>query len=160
MKFLGIDPGLATIGYAVIEEVVDSVRPLDYGCLTTPAGMPFADRLKMIKDDLSELLLRYRPASAAVETILFETNKKTAMDVAQARGAILLTLREHDVPIVELSPLQVKNMATGDGRADKIQIQTMVQKIFALKSPPKPDDAADALAIAWCAYLRNGITLD
>lgn len=157
MKFIGIDPGLATIGYAVIEEVVDSVRPLDYGCLTTPAALPFADRLKMIKDDLSELLLRYRPASAAVETILFETNKKTAIDVAQARGAILLTLREYDVPIVELSPLQVKNMATGDGRADKLQIQSMVQKIFALKAPPKPDDAADALAIAWCAYLRNGI---
>lgn len=156
MKFLGLDPGLATIGYAIIEEVVDSVRPLDYGCLTTPAGMPFVDRLKMIKDDLSELLLRYRPASAAVETILFETNKKTAMDVAQARGVIMLSLREHDVPIVELSPLQVKNMATGDGRADKIQIQTMVQKIFSLKAPPKPDDAADALALSWCAYLRNG----
>lgn len=156
MKFLGLDPGLATIGYAIIEEVVDSVRPLDYGCLTTPAGMPFVDRLKMIKDDLSDLLLRYRPASAAVETILFETNKKTAMDVAQARGVIMLTLREHDVPIVELSPLQVKNMATGDGRADKIQIQTMVQKIFSLKSPPKPDDAADALALGWCAYLMNG----
>lgn len=156
MKFLGIDPGLATVGYAVIEEVVDSVRPLDYGCLTTPAAMPFPERLKMIKDDLVEILLRYRPASAAVETILFETNKKTAMDVAQARGVIMLTLREHDVPIVELSPLQMKNMATGDGRADKIQIQTMVQKIFSLKSPPKPDDAADALALAWCAYLRNG----
>ncbi len=151
MVILGIDPGLETVGFGLIEEQGNTTVLIDFGCIKTNSKTPFPERLSMIRSDLIELVEQYKPDYAGVETIFFEKNTKTAINVAQARGVILSALNEQHIPILELSPLQVKMNVTGDGKADKIQVQTMVQRILSLDSLPKPDDAADALAIALCA---------
>lgn len=145
---LGIDPGYGITGYAFIRENGNKIEAINYGVITTPAKMEFVDRLKVIAEDLNELIKRYKPDYAGIEKIYFAKNAKTAIDVGQARGAILLTLVQKNIPIVELTPLQVKQGITGYGKAEKRQIQEMVKSILGLKSIPKPDDAADALAIA------------
>lgn len=150
MKILGIDPGTATVGWAIIIEERGNLDPLAYGHITTFKKNKTAARLREISSDLEEIIKKYRPNEAAVEDIFFFKNLKTVIKVSQARGAILLTLEKMKIEIAEYTPLQVKQAITGYGRADKKQIQLMTQKILKLKNLPKPDDAADAIAIALC----------
>jgi crossover junction endodeoxyribonuclease RuvC len=124
---------------------------LDFGCIKTSSKLDIPERLDLIHQDLISLLKQYHPDVAGVEKLFFEANVKTAINVAQARGVIIQTIYTEQVPILEPTPLEVKMNVTGDGRADKLQIQSMVQRILNLDSLPKPDDAADALAIALCA---------
>jgi crossover junction endodeoxyribonuclease RuvC len=146
--FLGIDPGYGICGYAFIKEDGQDFKVLNYGVITTEKNSEFIPRLLTIAQDLQHLIDRYAPDIAGVEKLFFFKNAKTAMDVGQARGVILLKLVENSIPIVEITPLQVKQGITGHGRADKQQIQRMVQSILKLHELPTPDDAADALAVA------------
>jgi crossover junction endodeoxyribonuclease RuvC len=151
MRILGVDPGTATTGYGVIEEDRQGgFKVIAYGIISTAAGLPDETRLIQIHQQLNEILLLHRPDSAAVEKLFFRTNVTTAMTVGQARGVILLTLALAGVKIAEFTPMQVKQAITGYGSADKRQIQQMVQMILGLATIPKPDDAADALALAIC----------
>jgi crossover junction endodeoxyribonuclease RuvC len=150
LRVLGIDPGTATVGWAVLEEKNGLMTPLDYGHISTSAKDPAPKRIKEISDDLEKIIKKYRTNEAAVEDIFFFKNLKTAVKVSEARGAILLTLEENKVKISSYTPLQVKQALTGYGRAEKKQIQIMVKTILNLKSIPKPDDTADAIAIAVC----------
>lgn len=148
---LGIDPGTATTGFGVILEKDNQVKYIDCGYIaTTPKDNP-ADRLLIISKAVEELIKKYKPQLAAVENLFFAKNRTTAMAVAQARGVILVTLARHKVLSQEYTPLQVKQAVTGYGRADKNQVQKMVKNILSLDKVPKPDDSADALAIAICA---------
>lgn len=150
MIILGIDPGFARTGYGVIEEKNKNLRMLDYGCLSTPAGLIFEKRLEKIHAGLEKIIKKYNPGICAVEKIFFCKNTKTAIDVGQARGVVILTAAEKNIKIIEFTPLQVKQFITGYGKAEKQQIQKMVKIILNLKEIPKPDDAADALALAIC----------
>jgi crossover junction endodeoxyribonuclease RuvC len=152
MIYLGIDPGTATTGYALIKKLPRGLYEiLDYGVIQTDKKLSDAERLVVLRDDLKEIIKHHKPKAAGVEKLYFESNAKTAMTVSQARGVVLVTLAENKVDLHEFTPLQVKSMICGYGKADKKQIQFMVQKTFGLKKLPKPDDAADALAIALCA---------
>lgn len=148
MIILGIDPGFARTGYGIIEEKNKNLRMLDYGCLSTPAGLIFEKRLKKIREGLTDLIKKYKPDVCAVEKIFFCKNTKTAIDVGQARGVVILTAAEKNLKIREFTPLQVKQFITGYGKAEKGQIQKMIKILLGLKEIPKPDDAADALALA------------
>jgi len=148
MIILGIDPGFARTGYGVVEEKNKNLRMLDYGCLSTPAGLIFEKRLKKIYEGLIDLIKKHKPDVCAVEKIFFCKNTKTAIDVGQARGVVILTAAEKNLKILEFTPLQVKQSITGYGKAEKGQIQKMVKILLNLKEIPKPDDAADALALA------------
>jgi crossover junction endodeoxyribonuclease RuvC len=153
---IGIDPGTATTGYALLEKTRGDVfKILDFGVITTDKDDTDAQRLATLKSDLDKVIKKFKPAAAGVEKLYFENNAKTAMTVSQARGVVLLALEEAGVEIREFTPLQVKSTVCGYGKADKKQVQYMVQKTFGLKKIPKPDDAADALAIALCAGLKN-----
>jgi crossover junction endodeoxyribonuclease RuvC len=146
---LGIDPGIADTGFGLIEKGKGGkISCLAYGSIKTKAGTPMAERLEIINNELEKIIKKYQPALAAVEELFFQNNAKTAIIVGQARGVILLTCRKNKVPIFELTPLQVKQTIAGFGRADKQQVQKMVKLLLNLKEIPKPDDAADALAIA------------
>lgn len=151
MVILGIDPGTATVGYGLIKTNQSKVEVIDYGCIQTSSLLKPAERLKKIYTELTKLIKKYRPEIMAVEDLFFFKNLKTAIKVSQARGVILLAGANNNVPVYEFTPLQVKQALTGYGRAEKIQMQKMVKLIFNLKEIPKPDDAADALAIAFCA---------
>ncbi len=148
MIILGIDPGLATIGFGVIKSEKATVKPLDYGVILTPKDVRLPERLKMIEDSLIKLINRYNPDEIAMEELFFNNNAKTAITVAEARGITLLTCFKHTEKLYEYTPLQIKQALTGYGRADKHQIQDMVTRLLNLKKVPKPDDAADALAVA------------
>lgn len=148
---LGIDPGFDRVGYGYISASPQGEQMISYGCITTSKESSFGDRLLKLSKDLHALFRAQRPDYAGIEKLYFATNAKTAMDVGQARGIIILALKEHQIPFVELTPLQVKLATTGYGKADKRQVQSMVQLLLKLKEVPKPDDAADALAIALCA---------
>lgn len=149
---LGIDPGTATTGYAIIKTVGRGEYAIeDFGVIQTDKKLSDSARLHALQQDLNELIKKFRPSRAGVEKLYFETNAKTAMTVAQARGVVLLTLQQNKINLQEFTPLQVKSMICGYGKADKKQVQLMIQKMFGLKKVPKPDDAADALAIAVCA---------
>jgi crossover junction endodeoxyribonuclease RuvC len=151
MRILGIDPGLATTGYGLILASGQAqYQCIEYGVITTPAGLPDADRLKILYADLTDLIDRHQPESSAVEKLYFQKNVKTALSVGQARGVTLLTLAQAGLPIYEYNPNEVKQTVCGYGNADKIQVQHMVQTLLNLNELPKPDDAADALAIAIC----------
>ncbi|MGQ9631971.1 MAG: crossover junction endodeoxyribonuclease RuvC [bacterium] len=150
MLVLGVDPGLATLGYGVVEERGGRLEVLDYGVLTTPADTPLPQRLESIYDGLTAIIRRYPLDSIAVEELFFARNIKTAISVAQARGVALLAAARSGVSVVEFTPLQVKQAVVGQGKAEKIQIQAMVRIILGLPEIPKPDDAADALAVAIC----------
>ena len=149
-KILGIDPGYAIVGCGIVEYDGSRFVTLDYGAITTPAGMEFTERLAAIYDGLCELLEQYHPDAMAIEKLYFNTNQKTAIDVAQARGVILLAAKKHGVSMYEYTPLQVTQSVVGYGRAVKQQIIEMTTRILNLKRAPKPDDVADALAIAIC----------
>jgi len=148
MVVLGIDPGLAIVGYGIIEHIGNKYKVLDYGVITTPAKISYAIRIKMIYDSMEKLLNTYAIDEVAIEELFFNKNVKTAIDVAQARGAIVLSCMNNNLEIFEYTPLQVKQGICGYGRADKKQVQSMVKSLRNLKEIPKPDDAADALAIA------------
>lgn len=150
MRILGIDPGTALIGWGVIDYGRGTPTAVAYGHISTPAKTELADRLLTIADDLSEIIGRYAPDEAAVEELFFSNNAKTAMSVAQARGAIVLTLRRNGLVAHGYTPNQVKQALTSYGRADKKQMQMMVANILKLPEIPKPDDTADALAVAVC----------
>jgi crossover junction endodeoxyribonuclease RuvC len=147
---LGIDPGFATTGYGLIVKDSGKIKLIDFGCIITPAKDDFIVRLKKIHEDLTKIIKKFRPEIMAVEELFFCKNVKTALDVGQARGVIILAAIENQLPLYEFTPLQVKQAITGYGRADKKQIQKMVKIILNLKEIPQPDDAADALAIAIC----------
>ena len=150
MVVLGIDPGVATVGFGIISETGGNPKYKRCGVITTPAGMRLALRLKQINDDVSELIKAFKPDAIAVEELFFNTNQKTALTVAQGRAAIILAGEEHGIPMFEYTPLQVKKAVAGYGRATKNQVMEMVKRLLSLEQLPKPDDAADALAIAIC----------
>lgn len=150
MIILGVDPGYGTIGYGVIEKNGSKIVPIDYGVIQTPKDEGIAARLAMIYDSLNVLIKKFRPDEIAVEELFFNTNITTGIKVAQARGVILLCAVHECGRLYEYTPLMVKQSLTGNGRADKKQIQYMVKMMLGLKTEPKPDDAADALAIAIC----------
>ena len=151
MITLGIDPGLATVGFGVVESRIgNDFHALEYGAVLTESGKKVEDRLLEIYDNIDELCKTFRTNAAAVERLYFNTNEKTAINVAQARGVILLALTKNNVPVYEYTPLQIKQALTGYGRAEKKQIMYMVKTLLKLNSEPKPDDTADALAAAIC----------
>ena len=150
MVILGIDPGVAIVGYGVVECVSGNFRCLEYGCITTPAHTLLEDRLSEIYDGMTELIARHRPDCMSIEELFFNNNQKTAVDVAQARGVILLAANKAKLPIYEYTPLQVKSAVVGYGRAEKQQVMYMVRQYLHMTETPKPDDAADAIAIAIC----------
>ena len=148
---LGLDPGLADTGFGVIEQRGQKLTLRAYGTIKTKAHQPMGERLKIIRQDLQTIIKKYRPELAAVEQLFFAKNAKTAMVVGQARGVIILTLAENQLDYREFTPLQVKMTLTNFGQAPKKQVQQMVKVLLKLESAPRPDDAADALAIAICA---------
>ena len=147
---LGIDPGLAIVGWGAIEATPRGYRVLGYGSITTPAHTPTEDRLATIYSDMTELIRRFRPDALSVEELFWNTNQKTGIRVSEARGVILLCARQCGLEIFEYTPLQVKQAVVGYGRAEKKQVISMVTMLLNLPKPPKPDDTADALAIAIC----------
>ena len=155
MIIIGIDPGYAIVGVGVVEYKGNKFRPIEYTAITTPAGMNTVDRLKKIYDEMAMLIDKHKPDAMAIEELFFNSNQKTAINVAQARGVILIAAANKGVPVREYTPLQVKQSVTGHGRADKKQIQEMVKLILHLNVIPKPDDAADALALAICHAHSN-----
>ena len=150
MRILGIDPGYAIVGYGVIEAAGGRYRPVEYGAITTPAGQDFGQRLVEIYQGMGEILTRLKPEAAAVEKLYFTNNKTTGIGVAQARGVILMTAAKLGVHIFEYTPSQVKQAVVGYGKAEKRQVMDMTKRILHLSAVPKPDDAADAVAIALC----------
>lgn len=149
MIILGIDPGTATTGYGVIASSPKKpVRCVSYGCITTAKEKSAGARLAILEKELQQVLREYKPDAIVVERLYFFKNLKSAMPVSEARGVILLTIAKKKLPVFELTPLQVKMAITGYGRADKKQMQRMVQQALKLPQPPKPDDAADALGLA------------
>ncbi len=155
MRVLGIDPGLATTGYAVLEAQSGRVRVLEAGVIRTPADEPLPKRLRAIYEDAQRLIEEYIPDALAVEEVFFNQNVTTAMSVSQARGVVLLAGAKADLPCASYTPLEVKRQICGYGRAKKVQMQAMVQRLLRLKTLPRPDDAADALAVALCHLLRE-----
>ncbi len=150
MVILGIDPGYAIVGCGIIRYENNNFTLMGYGAITTDKNMPFNQRLKKIYDDLTELIERFKPDAVSIERLYFNTNQKTAIDVAQARGVIVLAVENAGIPIFEYTPLQVKQSMVGYGRAEKNQVQEMTKMFLHLDKIPKPDDAADALALAIC----------
>jgi crossover junction endodeoxyribonuclease RuvC len=152
MIILGIDPGTATTGFGVIKKLTNGkFEVLDFGVLATAKTKSDSERLLEIYQDLGHIIKKYKPQVACVEKLFFTTNQKTAMTVSQARGVVLLLLTQNGIPTQEFTPLQVKSIICGYGKARKDQVQRVVKSSLGLKSIPKPDDAADALAIAMCA---------
>jgi len=151
MIIIGLDPGLATVGWGVVKSERGTLRSVAYGVIITPAKQPLPQRLMTIHEQLDDLIKKYRPDHAAMEQLFFCKNVTTAIAVGQARGVMLLTTMEHGLAVSEFTPLQVKQTVTSYGGADKRQVQRMVQLTLNLPTLPTPDDAADALAIAICA---------
>jgi crossover junction endodeoxyribonuclease RuvC len=151
MLVLGIDPGTATTGYGLVRQVEDgSLLEVDHGVILTPAKMAMPERLVVLYDKLQEIILLHRPDSSAVEELFFQRNVKTAISVGQGRGVVLLALAQAGLPVAEYAPNEIKQAVTGYGGADKGQIQEMVRMLLGLEKSPRPDDAADALAVAIC----------
>lgn len=150
MIILGIDPGIAIVGYGILEVNGNRLRALDYGCIKTDANLTFPERIKTIYDSLVELINRYKPTDLAVEELFFNKNVKTAILVGQARGVEILAAVNMGLDVFEYTPLQVKQAVVGYGRAEKEQVQEMVKILLNLNEKPKPDDVADALAVAIC----------
>lgn len=159
MVILGIDPGYAIVGWGVVRYERARCVPLAFGAIQTPADMEFSERLRQIHIRMGELLERYQPEAAAVEKLYFKNNQKTAIEVAEARGVILLSLHEHQTPLFEYTPLQVKSAVTGFGQAEKPQVMEMTRRRLGLREVPRPDDTADALAIAICHAQQGGTAL-
>ena len=158
MRILGIDPGVATVGFGVIDSAGSKQTLVTYGTVETEAGVSLTHRLDRIYSDVTELITRFNPDSVAVEELFFNTNQKTGITVAQGRGVILLAAFRSGVQVYEYTPLQVKQSVVGYGRAEKRQVQDMTRLLLRLTACPKPDDVADALAIAIChAHSNNSL---
>lgn len=150
MIILGIDPGYATIGFGAVQYQHGWFQPIRFGAIITPPGLKFPVRLNMIYDDMCQVLDKTHPDALSIEQLFFTNNKTTGIDVAQARGVILLSAQQRNIPIYEYTPNQVKQSVVGYGRAEKRQVMEMTRQILKLKEVPKPDDTADALALAVC----------
>ncbi len=159
MIILGIDPGYATVGYGVLDYVAGRYKVLAYGAITTPAKTPFEWRLNQVYDAVADIIEKHRPEVLAIEKLFFTTNQKTAIDVAQARGVIMLAAVRQHLTVYEYTPLQVKQSVVGYGKAEKQQVMELTKRILALKALPKPDDVADALAVAICHANSSGSQL-
>lgn len=158
MRILGIDPGIATIGFGLIDFTGGTYKLIKCGVISTPAHTTLSSRLELIYDDLSSLLDMFKPDAVSIEELFFNTNITTGISVAHGRGVILLACRKAGVSIYEYTPLQVKQAVVGYGRAEKKQVMDMVKRICALPEAPKPDDAADAVALALC-HARSSTSL-
>lgn len=156
MIILGIDPGYAIVGYGVLEYKNNHFNVLDYGAILTDVKTPFNERLEIIYDRLSSIIETHKPDAMSVEKVFYNSNAKTVIDVSQARGVIMLAAQKKHVPVFEYTPLQVKQSVVGYGRAEKNQIQEMTKRILNLEKVPKPDDTADALAMAICHGHSSG----
>lgn len=150
LRILGIDPGYATVGFGIVDYQGMDFRTVEYGAILTPAHTDFGGRLAQIFEDMNYILEHHTPQALAVEKLYFNTNKTTGIMVAEARGVILLAAAQHGVPVHEYTPLQVKSAVVGYGKAEKLQVMDMTRRILHLSQIPKPDDAADALALAIC----------
>lgn len=150
MLVIGIDPGTATTGFGLVRDTAQGLEVVDFGAILTPADLPQAERLVLLYDELKKILSLHRPDSAAVEKLFFSRNVTTAITVGQARGVVLLSMAQAGLPVGEYTPMEVKQAVAGYGGADKNQVQQMVRALLNLERIPKPDDAADALAIAIC----------
>ncbi len=159
MRILGVDPGYAIVGVGTVDYEGNRFSVVEYGAITTEAGEDMFDRLKKIYDEMIELIDRVKPDALAIEELFFQNNQKTAINVAQARGIIVLAAKNYGIPIFEYTPLQVKQAVVGYGKADKNQVQQMTKAILNLEKIPKPDDTADALAIAICHAHTGGSRL-
>ena len=159
MVIFGIDPGYAIVGCGIVRYERNNFSLMGYGAVTTDKDMPFNERLKKIYDDITELLQKFKPDAVSIERLYFNTNQKTAIDVAQARGVIVLAVQNLGIPIFEYTPLQVKQSIVGYGRAEKFQVQEMTRTFLHLDKIPKPDDAADALALAICHGHASGSSI-
>jgi crossover junction endodeoxyribonuclease RuvC len=157
MIILGIDPGIGRMGYAIIKSSGTQNILAECGCITTTPKAPEPGRLLEIKKDLDTILKKWQPEVLCIESLYFAANSKTAMSVGQARGVAIVTAAEHGLKIIEMTPLQVKIAITGYGKADKSQVQKMLLTLFKIKKVPKPDDAADAAAIAWAGTGRMNL---
>ena len=161
MIIIGIDPGIATMGFGVIRKPAcrqagsKKLKVIDYGCITTSPGLPPGERLKKINNEINKLIKKHKPKVLAVENIYFFKNLKTAMPVSQAKGVVLLTAAKKKIPVYEFTPLQMKMAITGYGRAEKKQVQEMLKVLLNMKEAPKADDASDALGIALCYALDS-----
>lgn len=160
MIILGIDPGYAIVGFGVIEYIGNRFSVIDYGAILTDAKTPFNLRLEKIYDELCELMSKYDIDAMAVEKLFYNNNAKTVIDVSQARGVIMLAAQKNHIDIFEYTPLQVKQSVVGYGRAEKKQVQEMTRRILALEKVPKPDDTADALAMAICHAHSGGSSMN
>ena len=160
MIVLGIDPGYAIVGVGVVEYKNSHFSLVNYGAITTDAGVPFNRRLEIIYDELTEIIEKYKPDAMSVEKLFYNSNAKTVIDVSQARGVIMLAAQKTNTPVFEYTPLQVKQSVVGYGRAEKKQVQDMTKRILKLNEIPKPDDAADALAMAICHAHSGSSILD
>lgn len=156
MRILGIDPGYAIVGYGVIDYQNTRFSVVDYGAILTDAGVPFNERLERIYDDAFALMQKWKPDVMAIEKLFYNTNAKTVIDVGQARGVLILAAQKNRLSIAEYTPLQVKQSVVGYGRAEKKQVQEMTKMILNLEKIPKPDDTADALAMAICHAHASG----
>ena len=158
MRILGIDPGVAIVGFGVVDSESGTQRMVQYGTINTPANTPLAARLVQIEQDLMELLDQFKPDEVAIEELFFSKNITTGIAVAHARGVILATVEKAGIPLYEYTPMQVKQAVVGYGLAEKNQVMDMTKRLLKLRSVPKPDDAADALAIAIC-HARSATSL-
>ena len=150
MRILGIDPGIAIVGYGVIDKEGNRYKTVAYDAVTTRAHTPLEERLEAVYNGINEIIKTYKPDAMSIEELFFNNNAKTALTVGQARGVIILAAVQNHLPVYEYTPLQVKQALTGYGRASKGQIQQMMKSMLGLTQIPKPDDVADALAIAVC----------
>ena len=158
MRILGIDPGVAIVGFGVVDSEGGTQRMVQYGAINTPANTPLAARLVQIEQDLMELLQQFKPDEVAIEELFFSKNITTGIAVSHARGVILATVEKAGIPLYEYTPMQVKQAVVGYGLAEKNQVMDMTKRLLKLRSVPKPDDAADALAIAIC-HARSATSL-
>ena len=158
MRILGIDPGVAIVGFGVVDSEGGTQRMVQYGAINTPANTPLAARLVQIEQDLMELLQQFKPDEVAIEELFFSKNITTGIAVAHARGVILATVEKAGIPLYEYTPMQVKQAVVGYGLAEKNQVMDMTKRLLKLRSVPKPDDAADALAVAIC-HARSATSL-
>ena len=152
MRILGLDPGTATTGYGIVDVVEGEFTAVTYGVITTSASTPMPQRLQQIQQELQQLLDEYKPDAVGIEEVFFGRNVTTAITVGQARGVLLLTLANAGLPIGEYSPPKIKDAVTGYGKAEKAQVQLMVRNLLDLEETPRPDDAADGLAVAITHY--------
>lgn len=151
-RVLGIDPGTAIVGWGVVEGEGQDLALVEYGVIRTPANTPLAERVRHIYDEMVAILERFEPHGVGIEQLFFARNVSTALPVAHARGVLLLAIHQHGLPLAEFTPMQIKQAVTGYGNADKQQMQQMVRLLLGLAEPPRPDDAADAVAVALCYH--------